>query len=192
MAQRNQFRARRRAGRVEQKRNVVGLSKSRLGLQPDRIAFDPEAAGGSVPQRDQPQHADAEALGNGHRRTGLILGDEDRFDADVGQVEIEFIGAVGWIERRGRGRRGDRNERRRHLRPIRQHDCDAIPTADAARVQLPGGLPDQTAKAAMGERGPVRRRDRRRVVATAGNPFNDRSGVRQRGPRDLQLRRHGP
>ena len=29
------------------------------------------------------------------RRAGLVLGDEDRLGADVGEIEIELVGAVG-------------------------------------------------------------------------------------------------
>ena len=50
---------------------------------------------GSVAQRDEPEHADAEPLGDGNRRAGFVLGDEDRLGADVGEVEIELVGAVG-------------------------------------------------------------------------------------------------
>ncbi len=130
-------------------------------------------------QRVQPQHTDAEALGHGDSRASLIPGDEDRLRADIGEVEFELVGAVGRIEGRGRGSASDRDESRRHFRPVRQHDGDPIATADSACVQLAGRFGDLTAKGAMGKRCPFGSGNRRRVFRAGGNPLNDRCRLRQ-------------
>ena len=95
MAERDQFRARRGAGRMQQQRDVVGFREPGAAQCADRIALQPEHAGGSVAKRCEPDHADAEPLGHGNRRAGFVFGDEDRLGADVGEVEIELVGAVG-------------------------------------------------------------------------------------------------
>ena len=52
--------------------------------------------------------------------------DQDRLGAEVGEVEVELVGAVGGVERRGGRAAGDRDEGRRHLRPVGQHDRHAV------------------------------------------------------------------
>ena len=103
MAERHQFWARRRARRVQQQRDIVGLAQVRRRRRADRLTLDAKASGRCVLQRVQPEHADPEPLGDGDGRTGLVLGDEDRLGADIGEVEIELVGTIGRIERRGRG-----------------------------------------------------------------------------------------
>ena len=168
VAERHQFRTRRGAGRMQQQRDVVGFRKPARRRCADRIALQPEHAGGSVAQRDEPDHPDAEPLGDGNRRAGFVLGDEDRLGADVGEVEIELVRAVGGIERRRRGGCRDRQKGRRHLRPVRQHDGHAVAAADAARVELAGRRPPSggatrhgSGCSARAPLSPARRRHRR-------------------------------
>ena len=97
-----------------------------------------EAAGRRVVQRDQPEHADAEALGHRHRRSGLVLGDEDRLGADVGQVEIEFLGPVGRIERR---RRGGRRRPRRTPSPSPARSAARWPRGRRGRCRARSAAP---------------------------------------------------
>ena len=87
----------------------------------------------------------------------------------VVEVELELVGAVGRVERRGGGAAGDGDEGRRHLRPVRQHDRDPVAAADAERVQASHRLARERAQAAEGERGPLRRADRRGVGRAFGN-----------------------
>ena len=59
--------------------------------------------------------------------------DDQRLGAEIAEVEFEFLGAVGGVQRR-RGRAGRHGEkRRRHFRPVRQHDGDPIAAPDANR-----------------------------------------------------------
>ena len=192
VAERNQFRARRGARGMQQQRDVVGLRQFGCGGRTDRLALDAKASGRLVLERDQPQHADPKPFGDCDSRACLVLGDEDRLRSDIGQVEIEFVGAVGRVERCGRGACGDRQEGRRHLRPVRQHDRDAVATADAARVQLLRRRFHLAAQRAMRQRIAFGREDRRRVVRAGGKPRYDRRSVRQRGPRGRRRRRYGP
>ena len=53
----------------------------------------------------EPEDRDAEPLGDRDRGSGLVACDQDRLGADVGEIEVELLGAVGGIERRGRRRR---------------------------------------------------------------------------------------
>ena len=75
----------------------------------------------------------------------------------VGQVELEFLRAVGRVERRGRGAGGDRHKGSRHLRAVRQHDRDAIVAAYAERVQARDRLARELSKGFKAERRAVRR-----------------------------------
>ena len=88
----------------------------------------------------EPSTGYAEPLGDLDRRAGLGLADQDRLGADVGEVEVELVGAIGRVERRGGRGRGDRDEGRRHLRPVGEHDGDAVARADAERGQPGHGL----------------------------------------------------
>ena len=57
--------------------------------------------------------------------------DHQRLGIEIGQIEVEFLGAIGGIERRGGGAAGDGDEGGRHFRPIGQHDGDTVVAADA-------------------------------------------------------------
>ena len=115
----------------------------------------------------------------------LVGADQDRLGADIGEVELQLLGPIGRVERRGGGAGGDRDEGRGHLRPVRQDDGDAVVAAEAEAVERRGGGAHLRAQAAMGERGAPGRADGRRVVAAGGDPFDD--GLRQRAPRSLRF-----
>ena len=95
------------------------------------------------------------------------LGDQDRLGADVGQIEIELVGPIGRVERRGRSGCRDRDECRRHLRPVRQHDGDAIAAADAARIQLRRPL---QRSAGAGRHGSARSRSGAAIAGASSEP----------------------
>ena len=65
------------------------------------------------------------------RRPLVAVGHDQRLGAQVGQVEVELLGPVGRVQGRRGGAAGDGDERRRHLRPVRQHDRHPIAAADA-------------------------------------------------------------
>ncbi len=63
---------------------------------------------------------------------------DQRLRPEIFEVELELVLLIGGIERR-RGRRGGHaKKRRRHFRPVRQHDRDAIAKADPKIVQRCG------------------------------------------------------
>ena len=63
----------------------------------------------------------------------LVFRDDEQLGAQVGEIELELVRAITGVERRRRGRRPDRQKRRRHLRPVVEHDGDAVAGADASR-----------------------------------------------------------
>ena len=79
----------------------------------------------------------------------------------IREVEAELVRAVARIQRRGRSRRGDPQKRRRHLRPVRQHNPNRIPATQPKPVQRrrrPLNLLPQSRKR---QRLPTRRPQRR-------------------------------
>ena len=98
---------------------------------------------------------------------------------EVAQVELELLGAIGGVERRGGGARADADEGRRHLRPVGQHDRDPIVPPDAEAVQRL----DRAAARATGGRGsgagrrPPARQSRSRPGAPASSSVRDGGGV---------------
>ena len=101
--------------------------------------------------RDQPRDRNPELFGDADRRGVFACGDDEQLGAKVGEIELEFFGAIRWVERR-RGRGGsDGEERRRHLRPVVEHDADAVVRADALRGERCGDVGDERAQSAIGE-----------------------------------------
>ena len=94
------------------------------------------------------------------------LGDDEKLRLEIGHVELELVGLVGRVQRR-RGRAGgDRDERRSHLRPVRQHDGDAVAAPDAVRVEIGDRAVDELAQPGESQRAAPGRGERRRVVGT--------------------------
>ena len=119
LRQRHDLWARRRAGGVQHERDVVG-NRSEPGTPrlADRLAHDAES---SRPARRRLSRC--RASGRRAARPPLpppiaVRVDEQRLGPEVGEVELELLGPVGGVERRGRGARS-RSTRRRPPSPAR-------------------------------------------------------------------------
>ena len=62
--------------------------------------------------------------------------DNQGLRSQVRKVRLEFLGAVGGVERRRRRPGGDADECRRHLGTVRQDDRHAIVAAETITVEL--------------------------------------------------------
>ena len=94
--------------------------------------------------------------------------DEQGAGLQVGQVELELLVLVGRVQRRRGRATGDRNEARRHLRPVRQHDGDPVAAGHAMSLH---GLRQAAGVAPLGRglRDLLRQtRDRRRELRERG------------------------
>ncbi len=96
--------------------------------------------------RDEPRDRNAELLRDADGRRVLAGSDDQQLGAEVGEIELEFVGTIGRIERRGRRGRANAQERRRHLRTVVEHDADAIARADTLRRERCGDVRDERAK----------------------------------------------
>ena len=104
------------------------------------------------------------AAATAHGRAFHALQDHQRLGIEIGKIEIEFLGAIGGIERRGGGAAGNGDEGRRHFRPVGQHHGDAVAAPDAHGVEACDRALRQFAQVLVRQRGPLRRADGRRLV----------------------------
>ena len=140
LGQRHDLRPRRRARSVQDQRDVVRLRRRRSAgggwpravqrRQLERARRRMPASGVSCSDRhaEPPRHLDRRRCACPPRRSAAVA-------CEVGQVELELLGAVGGIERRRRAARGRREKAHRHLRTVGQHDGDAIVAASAQAAQ---------------------------------------------------------
>ena len=75
----------------------------------------------------------AELLRHVDRRGPLSRRDNEEPGAEVGEVELEFLGPIARIERRRRRRGPDAEKCRRHLGTVVEHDPDAVADTDAVQ-----------------------------------------------------------
>ena len=93
---------------------------------------------------------------------GVVAGlHDDGAGLEVGQVELELVGAVGGVEGGGGRGAGDGEEGRGHLGPVGQHDGDGVAAADAEAVEVGDAAVDEGAQIGVGEVGPIGRADGR-------------------------------
>ena len=100
----------------------------------ERGGVEAEQAGGGL-RMDQAEDGNAEPGGDDARRALVAVGQDQGGRLQVGEVELELLGLVGRVERRGGAAGGDGDEAGRHLRPVRQHDRDPVAAPDADAVQ---------------------------------------------------------
>jgi hypothetical protein len=84
---------------------------------------------------------------------------DQRLYGEIRHIELEFLEAIGRIERRSRGARCDRHKSRRHFRAVWQYDRDPIAATDADAVQKTDSFADKPTKLTIGERSAIRRQD---------------------------------
>ena len=158
VGQRHDLRPRGRAGRVQDQRDVVG--PARPGCAPRRL---PCAASVNAPASSRGRSS-ITAMPSlcatsiaGPLAPGL---DDQRLGAEVGEIELELLGAIGGIERRG-----DRPARRRSETPSPFPGRSAArcatrsPRPIAETVERRDGAADLRAQGGIGERVPVGRLD---------------------------------
>ena len=85
---------------------------------------------------DQVNDAHAQLLSNGNGRRAAGLFNNQGFGMKIVQIELEFIGAIGWIQGRTGHAAGTGHEAGGHLRPVGQHDRHPIVAANAQRIDL--------------------------------------------------------
>jgi hypothetical protein len=93
---------------------------------------------------------------------------------EIIEIEIELVGAIGGIERRGNRPARDREEGGRHLRAVRHHHRNRMVPLDAECAERAAGLFDQAQQVAA-----------RHGLAVRG------ANRRRRGIARAQQRRHG-
>ena len=135
--------------------------------------------------------------------------DEQGLRLQVVQVELELVGAVRRIERRGRGSCGDGDKRRCHVRAVAEDDRHAVVPADAERVEPIDRAPGERAKPGVGQRRLIERcycggfvtptideRDDRLKLAHRSSEVEIFWGVYQHrgegGEQSLEIRARGP
>ena len=91
-----------------------------------RVELESETSRAALGVRDESRDRDAEFLGHRIDRRFFALGDDEQLRAEVGEIELEFIGAIRRVERRRRRGRSDGQKGGRHLRPVVEHDADAV------------------------------------------------------------------
>ena len=171
LGQRNQLRARGRARRMENQRDV------RRGCISARDVFGGRGRRGR--ERERPRsslglrlelhHRDAEpGCDFPGRRLAASLHDEGPA-AQIRQIELELLGPVGRVQRRRRGRGGDADKGRGHLGTVRQDDGDPIVPAHAYLVERADRAIHLPSQLRVGQRTSPWRSDRRRLGFAPGN-----------------------
>ena len=118
---------------MQHQRDIACLSRAWLRCLCGCAAFQGEAA--CVIAGHQFQHRHAKLCRNIARFGGHTLLHDQRLGLQIGQIEVEFIRAIGGVERRGGGARANRDEGSRHFRTIRQHNRHAVIAANANAIQ---------------------------------------------------------
>ena len=178
LAERHDLRPRRRAGRVEHERFVVGRRSGRFG---SRRTVRSGGRAGSRPGGDlevDRQAATAEPDDRRLRRRGGQRGRRaavrhERRGAEVVQVEAELLLAVLRVQRRRAADRHGRQQDQRHLRPVRQDDGDPVARSEPGRAEALGQPVDRLAE---GRRG----RSTRPRPSSAPDPSHPARAGRQR------------
>ena len=178
LRQRHDLGSRGGAGGVQHQGHLARPGRHRRGRRGSGTALRPqlELAGRRV--RGYRQLEDADPVPRRHRarrRRGAGRHDQ-RLGLQVREVALELVGPVGGIERRRDGRGRERDEGRRHLGTVRQDEADRVAAADAAAVQRRDGPVDLAAQAAIGQRRPVDRSDRGRLVRAPPDDLLDAVG----------------
>ena len=93
-----------------------------------------------------------------HQRLGL----------QIGQIEVEFIGAIGRVERCGGRTRANRDKGRGHFRAIGQYNRNTVIAANANAIQPRNGGASLVAQPGIGKRRAARRADGRRGSGAVG------------------------
>ena len=110
----------------------------------------------------------------------------------IPEIEVEFIGPVGGVQRR-RGRAGaDGQEGASHVRPVGQYDRHPVLAADPAGIECTHRALGELAEGAVAQRRPVRAEDGRGAGRLAAEQLNQRHHVLSTdtplGSRSLLLR----
>ena len=109
LRQRYDLGSRRRARRMQDESDGrgIGLTRRSRGTR-GCCAIETERAGALLRRRRERDdcHAEIARHREGGRRAARF--DDQRLRTEVRHVEMEFVGAIGWIERRCRGTRRDR------------------------------------------------------------------------------------
>ena len=135
--ERNELRSRRGPRRVQQEGDVVGPRGTPVTGMPGRAVQREEA--GPVIGLDR-ELDDVQTSIARHRTRGGVDArlDDHRPGREIRQRELELVGSQTRVERRARGRAGDREERRGHRRTVPHHQRDPIVAGDAHGAQLAG------------------------------------------------------
>jgi hypothetical protein len=126
---------------VQHQRDIVrpGLRRTRIGERHGQS----ETAGWTFfirRQLDDRNLALRRDCARGRIRAAL---DDQSLGVEIAEIEIELVGAIGGVERRGRSPACDRNESRRHLGPVRHDDGDRVALLNTQRPQCATGAFDQ-------------------------------------------------
>ena len=177
LTQRDDLGPRRRAGRVQHEADIVGTRLTGTIGGPAHRSGEIECAGRPVRLRLQLDQRDVQTLRDlAHRRIDACLHDHGlRFE--VGQVELELVGAVAGIERRGGGGVGDAQERSGHLGAVGQDDRDAVLASEPEAVELLAGLGNLSAEAVEAELRASGRAERGGAAIQRREQFGERFGV---------------
>src|SRR5580658_6878384 len=135
---------------MEDEGDVIRFGWARTGGGVSGVAAKPETASPRLRLGHERDQTDIELLRGCYRRRFAAGFDNQRLGVEIAEVELEFVLAIGGVERR-RGRRGgDGKKRRRHLGPVWQDDGDAVAAADAEFIQLGAGAIDERAQSRVG------------------------------------------
>ena len=145
LAERHDLRTRRRAGRVEHERFVVGRRSGRFGggsgsgVRSDGRAWSRPLSDLEVDREAVTAEPDDQRLRRrgGQRGRRAAVRHEGR-GAEVVQVEAELLLAVLRVQRRRGADRHGRQQDQRHLRPVRQDDGDPVTRSEARRTEAIG------------------------------------------------------
>ncbi len=105
------------------------------------------------------------ALATRQGRAFHAVQDDQRLGIQIRQIEIELLGPVGGIERRGGGAAGDGNKRGRHFGTVGQHYGNPIVAPYAHAIQRANAAFGEIAQALTGQGPAVGRADRRSRIA---------------------------
>ena len=141
MTERHDLRPRCRTRSVKDQRHVGFLGKTCLRRRAGmfRLGLEREATGRCAVVGDQRQYRDAALFGDRTGRRIHAFEDDQRFGVQIRKIEGEFFPTVGWVQR-GSGRAAGNGEKGGgHLRPVGQHDGNAVVSPDSHPVEIGGG-----------------------------------------------------
>ena len=140
LQQRHDLGPRGRARCVQHQGRIAGAGEVPGGTQPGRhdnlsLVDQEQAARGRFRDRPHIDDIDAAPLGHGTGRRIEPFLDQQQPCLDIREIEIEFLAAIGGIERCRDRAGGDPQEGHRHFRPVGQHHGDAIGLTHTKRVE---------------------------------------------------------